>query len=103
MPNPLVQLGNLHIHVRPLRAALYSQIGVHSVDEEFPIRIGKNCAWDKQEAHLDDACVELMLSPIEAVKFFQQARPERVSDEDWIKHQFALRSIVAELCCTSDG
>ena len=102
-PNPLFHLGNLYIHVRLLRAALYSRIGVHSVDEEFPIRVGKNCVWDKQEAHSNDACVELMLSLIEAMKFFQQARPEKVSDEDWIKHQFALRSIVAELCCTSDG
>lgn len=102
-PSPLVRLGSLHILVRQLRAALYCQLGVGSVHEEFPIRSGKNCVWDKQEVHSDDACAELLLSPVDAVKFFQQARPESVSDEDWIKHQFALRSIVAELCCTADG
>jgi len=103
-PSPLVQLGNLHVHVRPLRAALYAHLQLDEVEEEFPV-LGENktCIWDKQVVRADESCAELLLSPEQAVKQFHQARPDGSSDDDWVKHQFALRSIIAELCCTVSG
>ena len=102
-PSPLVALGNLHIQVRPIRTALYAQLGIDSVEEEFPVLVGKDCVWDKKVVHSDITHAGLLLSPSRAVESFEQRRPTGASDDDWIKHQFALRSIVAEICCTATG
>jgi len=71
--------------------------------EEFPVRAGKECVWEKQVVHPDDAYAELLLSPAQAVSTFEQERPNDASQQDWHKHQFALRCIVAEICCTASG
>lgn len=103
-PSPLVELGNLHVIVRPLRAALYFSLGIDEVMEEFPVLgPGNQCIWDKQVVAADESSSELLLSPELAVQQFMLPRPENCSDESWYKHQFALCAIVAEICCTVSG
>jgi len=102
-PSPLVELNNVHILVRPLRAALYAHLGLDHVEEEFPVLKDNTCAWDKTLVQADETCSELLLSPCDAVKRFDCERPRDVPNKNWYKHQFALRCIVAEICCTVTG
>lgn len=103
-PSPLVKLGNLHVNVRPLRAALYFTLGIDEVLEEYPVLgPGKQCIWEKQVVKADESNSELLLSPELAMQQFTLPRPENCSDESWYKHQFALCAIVAEICCTASG
>lgn len=107
--SPLIEeLGNIHVTVRPLRSALYKKLGVDQVQEEFPVQKGeedsnKHCVWDKQMVAADETCTELLLSPEAAVAQYSQERPEGASTDDWYKHQFALRTVIAEICCTASG
>lgn len=106
IPSPLVQeLGNPHIHVRPLRAALYCHLGTRIVSEEFPdSEDGSNkCVWLKEDVEPDDSCADLLFRPTDAVEKFAQVRPSNVSDTDWYKHQFALGCIIAEICWAASG
>mmetsp|Transcript_2305 Transcript_2305/g.3481 ORF Transcript_2305/g.3481 Transcript_2305/m.3481 type:complete len:434 (-) Transcript_2305:42-1343(-) len=103
-PSPLAELGNIHIRIRPLRAALYHSLGLDSVEEEFPVRdYNKQCVWDKKAVKPNESCAELLLSPETAVEQFSFDRPNNSKNEDWYKHQFALRAIIAEICCTYSG
>ena len=100
-PSPLVQLGNMHIHVRPLRAALYHHMNIMGgVEEEFPVRNSDGeCTWDKQHVMPDPEIADLLVSPAQAVSHFDHPRPPCVSAENWFKHQFAMRAVIAEICC----
>lgn len=102
-PSPLVELGNLHIHVRPLRAALYYHLKIATgVEEEFPVlNDAGDCVWVRQVVSPNPELEYMLFSPAKAVAHFAQTRPSGVSDGDWIKHNFALRAVIAEICCAA--
>jgi len=106
-PSPVTELGNLHVHLRPLRAALYFHFNIDfAVEEEFPVHVNDSCSWDKMHVVADESYSDLLKSPLKAVEKFemmQQSKPTNVSDEDWGKHRFALRAIVAEICSSYSG
>jgi len=101
-PSPLVQLGNLHIHVRPLRAALYYHLRIETVEEEFPVlNDAGDCVWDRRVVAPDPELEYMLFSPAKAVAHFDQTRPAEAAEGDWIKHNFALRAVIAEICCAA--
>jgi len=105
-PSPVVDLGNLHIHVRPLRAALYFHFNLDfAVEEEFPVYDNGECIWDKMSVVADQSYCYLLKYPETAVKLFEnkQSKPLGVTKEDWFKHRFGLRALVAEICCEYSG
>ena len=106
-PSPVTELGNLHIHLRPLRAALYAHLDIHSaIEEEFPVLMNGMCIWDKTNVLPNDSYIDLLESPLKAVEEFGKllpSKPMHVSDQDWWKHEFALRAIIAEICCSYSG
>ncbi|CEO95341.1 PIN domain-containing protein [Plasmodiophora brassicae] len=103
-PSGLVRLaGNPHITVRPLRQALYHDVGIRSpVIEVFPYwDDAADCVkWTDEAVPPDGSLSHLLTTPKDAVKHFfgRDLRPAGVSWLDWNNHLFSVHAIVAELC-----
>ena len=101
-PCPLVSLlGNAHGAVRPLRQALYAQLGKKSVREIFPTWSAEKsqAIWIDEVVYAAANDVLFSQDPNVLVdQFFgKEKRPENVRDGDWYNHRFACHAIVWEL------
>ncbi len=99
-PSPLIGLGNVHARLRPLRQAMYHAKGWSEIVEEFPERgPDGEPVWRSESVRSDNTFAALLRDPSAAVRRFATAKkPEDVSWNDWEKHRFAERAVVAEIC-----
>jgi len=99
-PSPLIGLGNVHTLLRPLRQAMYHTKGWSEIVEEFPERgPDGEPVWRSESVHSDNTFAALLRNPSDAVRRFAATKkPEDVSWNDWEKHRFAERAVVAEIC-----
>jgi hypothetical protein len=99
-PSPLIGLGNVHTRLRPLRQAMYHAKGWSEIIEEFPERgPDGEPVWRSETVRSDNTFAALLRNPSAAVRRFAAAtRPEGASWNDWEKHKFAERAVVAEIC-----
>jgi hypothetical protein len=93
-------LGNVHTRLRPLRQAMYHAKGWSEIIEEFPERgPDGEPVWRSETVRSDNTFAALLRNPSAAVRRFAAAtRPEGASWNDWEKHKFAERAVVAEIC-----
>ncbi|TNV78477.1 hypothetical protein FGO68_gene9480 [Halteria grandinella] len=113
-PSNLVrEVGNLHILLKPLRAAFYYMIGVQPQDcesggvkESFPFWDDEKqaCQWTNDFVAPDPALMGLLLEGkpiIPAFKHYykQLKRPDHIDEDsiNWQNHLFGLASLIAEL------
>eukprot|EP00834_Sanchytrium_tribonematis_P005895 NODE_391_length_8148_cov_0.393838.p2 type:complete len:333 gc:universal NODE_391_length_8148_cov_0.393838:5036-4038(-) len=100
--SPLAKkLGNPHLQVRPLRQALYYRLGIKAaVLETLPVWRNNGVIWTEEKILADEKLDPLLDDPKSVINWMSPfpIQPRNVSDKDWNKHLFCLKTIALEYC-----
>jgi hypothetical protein len=101
--SPLVKrFGNPVLDARPLRAALYFALGIKDpITEITPFFNGTTVEWTNDSVQPNPKFEMCLRDPIRAMQVFfagHSRKPKDIEKEQWSKHLFAIRGIIAEIC-----
>ena len=103
-PSPLSQNYNPYLVIRPLRQAVYHQLGIKEKTEYMVTwdKTKNEASWQITLVTSDDTYLSLLDKPMEAVEeFFKISslqKPVRMSERTWLNHLYSLYTVVIELC-----
>jgi len=109
VPTPLLkQLGiSPHRVLQPLRKALYASLKVSRVIESYPEwnEDTRQVTWCCDKVDADLKLDYLLRKPLQALDYFfpYTEKPKSVTDEDWSRHNFCMKSLVFEICAEAQG